>query len=264
MAEARQIPLASGLTADVLVEGRGAPLVFLHPAQGRVWSPFLGRLAESYTVHAPRTPGSDEPDLLVDFDGFADLSLYYDDLFNALGIERAIVIGHAFGGMAAAEFAARHPGRVEALILIGAKGLWLDETPVADVHTTHPTKLAALLFTDPEGDAARSVLGKPTPQDRLEYQLALGAASHFYWPIPDRDLRRRLYRIIAPTLLVWGAEDRVVPPVYADAFAAGIRNARKVLVEGAGHFPHLEDPDAVLSAVRTFAQSIVTGEGQDG
>jgi pimeloyl-ACP methyl ester carboxylesterase len=252
MPQVHRIPLASGLSADLLVEGSGQPLVFLHPAQGRVWSPFLDGLAETHRVYAPQTPGSDEPDLLVDFDGFADLSLYYDDLFQALGIDRAVVVGHAFGAMAAAEFAARHPQRVAALVLIGAKGLWLDETPVADVHTTHPTKLATLMFSDPDGAAAQSVLGKPTPQDRLEYQLALGAASHFYWPIPDRDLRRRLYRIAAPTLLVWGAQDRVVPPIYADAFAAGIRDTRKLLVEGAGHFPHLENPDAVLSAVRAF------------
>jgi pimeloyl-ACP methyl ester carboxylesterase len=254
MPEARKVPLASGLTADVLAAGRGTPLVFLHPAQGRVWSPFLDGLAESHTVYAPQTPGSDEPDLLIEFDGFADLALYYDDLFRALGVDRAVVVGHAFGGMAAAEFAARHPERVSALVLIGAKGLWLDETPVADVHTTHPSRLGALLFSDPEGPAAQSVLGKPTPQDRLEYQLALGAASHFYWPIPDRDLKRRLYRICAPTLLVWGGNDRVVSPVYADIFAAGIKDAHKVLIEGAGHFPHLENPDAVLSAVRAFVQ----------
>ena len=252
MPQAHKVPLASGLTADVLVKGQGAPLFFFHPAQGRVWSPFLDRLAESCTVYAPQTPGSDEPDLLIDFDGFADLSLFYDDLLRALGVDRAVVVGHAFGGMAAAEFAARHPERVSTLVLIGAKGLWLDETPVADVHTTHPTQLGALLFSDPEGPVAQSVLGKPTPQDRLEYQLALGAASHFYWPIPDRDLKRRLYRITAPTLLVWGASDRVVPPVYADIFAAGIKEAHKVLVEEAGHFPHLENPDAVLSAMRAF------------
>lgn len=251
--EARSIALPSGLTADVLVKGSGAPLVFLHPAQGRVWSPFLDSLAETFTVYAPVTPGSDEPEELLAFESFADLSLYYDDLFRTLGIASAVVVGHAFGGMAAAEFAAHHPDRVSALVLIGAKGLWIDETPVADVHTTHPGKLAGLLFTDPESEAAKSVLGKPTPQDRLEYQLALAAASHFYWPIPDRDLKRRLYRIVAPTLLVWGAGDRVTPPVYADAFAAGIKGARKVIVDGAGHFPHLEKSADVAKTVTDFA-----------
>jgi pimeloyl-ACP methyl ester carboxylesterase len=247
------IALASGLEADILVKGDGPPLLFLHPAQGRTWSPFLDGLAERYTVYAPLTPGSIEPDDLVSFDGFSDLALYYDDLMRALGIDQAVVVGHSFGGMAAAEFAAYYPDRVSALVLIGAQGLWIDETPVADIHTTHPSKLAGLLFMDPEGAAAKSVLGKPTPEDRLYYQLALGAATHFYWPIPDRDLKRRLYRIDAPTLLVWGSEDRVTPPVYADAFTAKIKGARKILIDGAGHFPHLEQPKEVLKAIESFA-----------
>jgi pimeloyl-ACP methyl ester carboxylesterase len=240
-----------------LVKGSGTPLLFFHPAQGRVWSPFLDSLTQYHTVYAPLTPGADEPDELMSFDGFSDLALYYDDLLRALRIENAIVIGHAFGGMAAAEFAAHCPERVAALILIDALGLWIDETPVADVHTTHPTALAGLLFTDPESDAAKSVLQKPTPQDRLEYQLVMGAACHFYWPVPDRDLKRRLYRITAPTLLVWGSADRVVPPAYADAFAKGIRRAKKVLVNGAGHFPHLEKTADVLRAVTGFLSETV-------
>jgi len=250
--ECRKVSLSSGLVADVLVKGSGTPLLFLHPAQGRVWSAFLESLAQSHAVYAPLTPGADEPDELMSLDGFSDLALYYDDLLRALGIDAAIVVGHAFGGMAAAEFAAHSPDRVSALILIDALGLWIDETPVADVHTTHPAALAKLLFTDPESDAAKSVLQKPTPRDRLEYQLVMGAACHFYWPIPDRDLKRRLYRITAPTLLVWGDADRVVPPAYADAFARGIRGARKVLVHGAGHFPHLEKTAEVLGPVSSF------------
>lgn len=250
--QTRKVALASGQTADVLVKGQGSALLFLHPAQGRIWSPFLDSLAERYTVYAPQTPGTEEPEELMAFDAFSDLALYYDDLLRALDIDSAVVVGHSFGGMAAAEFAAHHPDRVSALVLIGAMGLWRDEAPVADIHTTHPTQLAGLLFHDPDGPAAMSVLQKPTPQDRLDYQLALGAAVHFYWPVPDRDLRRRLYRIDAPTLLVWGAEDRVVPPVYADAFAAGIKDTKTVLVKGSGHFPHLERADEVLGAVGDF------------
>ena len=255
-AEHRKVSLSSGLVADVLVKGSGTPLLFLHPAQGRVWSAFLDGMAQSHTVYAPLTPGAIEPDELMSLDGFSDLALYYDDLAQALGIDEAIVVGHAFGGMAAAEFAAHCPNRVSALILIDALGLWIDQTPVADVHTTHPTALAQLLFTDPDSDAAKSVLQKPTPLDRLDYQLVLGAACHFYWPIPDRDLQRRLYRITAPTLLMWGDADRVVPPIYADAFARGIHGARKVLVPGAGHFPHLEKTTEVLRTVASFLAEV--------
>lgn len=256
--ESRSIALASGLVADVLVKGEGAPLLFFHAAQGRNWTPFLDGLAEQYAVHAPLTPGADEPDELLNFDGFSDLAIYYDDLCRALGIDTAVVVGHAFGAMAAAEFAAHCPDRVSALVLIGAKGLWIDDIPVADVHTTHPSGLAALLFNEPEGPAAKTVLSKPTPEDRLDYQLVLGASSHFYWPVPDRDLKRRLYRITAPTLLLWGSDDRVVPPVYADRFAKGIADSTKLIVPGGSHFVHLEKTEESLSGIRRFLDEKLT------
>lgn len=250
--EVREIVLPSGLVANVQTKGRGSPLLFLHPAQGRRWCAFLDRLADRYTVYAPLTPGADEPDELMTFDGVSDLAMYYDDLLRALKIDAAVVVGHAFGGMAAAELAAHHPERISALVLIDAFGLWIDSAPVADIFATQPAKLPALLFSDPEGPAALSVLQEPTPEARLNNQLALGAATHFCWPIPDRDLKRRLYRISAPTLLIWGASDRVVPPIYADAFAKQIRSARKVLVEGASHFPYLERPEEVFGAIDNF------------
>ena len=255
--ETRKVKHRSGLVADVMAKGQGAPLLFLHAAQGRKWSPFLDRLAESFTVYAPQTPGADEPEELMSLDTFADLALFYDDLLRTLDIDSATVVGHAFGGMAAAEFAAHHPERVSALVLMDSLGLWIDETPVADIYTTHPKNMAALLFTNPEGPEAKSVLHEAVPEDRLNNQLALGAATHFIWPIPDRDLKRRLYRVSAPTLLLWGASDRVVPPLYADAFAKLIPHAKKLLVEGAAHFPHLEKPDEVARAITAFVGEAV-------
>lgn len=255
--EARMVRLASGHVADVLVKGEGPPVVFLHGSHGRSWPEFLQRLSEGFTVYAPLTPGAEEPDDLMDFDGFCDLALYYDDLLNALGVDSAVVVGHAFGGMVAAEFAAYFPNRVSRLILINAMGLWQDEAPVADIHSTHPTKIPALLFSDPAGAVAAEVLNPPSPEQTgpfwLSTQLSLAACSHFYWPIPDRDLKRRLYRITSPTLLIWGQDDRVVPVTYAEAFAAGIPDTRTFLVRGASHYPHLERPDEVIDAVRDFA-----------
>jgi pimeloyl-ACP methyl ester carboxylesterase len=259
--DSRKIQLASGLTADVLVKGKGAPLIFLHAAHGRTWPVFLDRLAEQFTVYAPLTPGADEPEELMSFDSFSDLALFYDDLMRALKVDRAIVVGHAFGGMVAAEFAAQYPERVSHLVLINAMGMWIDDTPVADIHTITPGKLAELLFTNPEGQVANEVLQPPAPEQAgvfwLNTQLSLGAAMHFYWPIPDRDLKRRLYRITSPTLLVWGASDRVVPPVYANAFAKGIHGANVALIEGAAHFPHLEKAGEVLEVIATFAGASV-------
>jgi pimeloyl-ACP methyl ester carboxylesterase len=80
----------------------------------------------------------------------------------------------------------------------------------------------------------------------------MGATGKFLWPIPDKGLRKRIHRVQTPTLVVWGKEDRLVPPVYAEEFARRIAGARVEIVDQAGHAPHLEQPDAVARLVRDF------------
>ncbi|GBD11593.1 2-hydroxy-6-oxo-6-(2'-aminophenyl)hexa-2, 4-dienoic acid hydrolase [bacterium HR23] len=82
----------------------------------------------------------------------------------------------------------------------------------------------------------------------------MGCSGKFWWPIPDRGLAKRLHRVKAPTLLVWGKEDAVVPASYAQDFASAISGARSLLVERAGHLPHLEQMEQVLPAVLDFLQ----------
>ena len=172
-------------------------------------------------------------------------------------MNKVTLVGHSFGGMVAAEFAAYYPERVSKLVLMDAMGLWIDEQPVADIHTVGPAKVPALMFADAAGEAAQEVMKPASPAQAGEFmlrtQLAHASAIHFYWPIPDRDLARRLYRIQSPTLLLWGAEDRVTPPVYAETFAAGIAGPTTIkLIEGAAHFPHIEQTSAVIDAVVAF------------
>lgn len=254
--ESTHLTLASGLPADVLIKGSGPALLFLHNHLGRTWDAFLDALAQTHTVYAPRHPGSDEPDELLQLDAFSDLALYYDDLLTALGVDRALLVGHGFGGMAAAEFAALCPQRVSRLVLMDALGLWLDETPIADISALPATRVAALLSGSSEVSAA--LLAQPEdpqaiPAFMVNRFLSQAAVSHFIWPIPDRDLRRRLYRITMPTLVLWGAEDAYIPPVYADEFTNGLPDARKVLIAGAGHMPHLEKTAEVVGVIGKFA-----------
>ena len=75
----------------------------------------------------------------------------------------------------------------------------------------------------------------------------------FVWPLPDRGLKHRIHRIAAPTLIVWGQADRVIDPVYAQEFAKRIAGAKPLMIESAGHLPHLEKLDAVAKAVEEFA-----------
>ena len=80
----------------------------------------------------------------------------------------------------------------------------------------------------------------------------MGATGKFIWPLPDKGLKKRIHRVRVPTLLVWGKEDRLVPPVYAEEFARRIAGARVATVEQAGHAPHLEQPETVARLVREF------------
>jgi pimeloyl-ACP methyl ester carboxylesterase len=113
------------------------------------------------------------------------------------------------------------------------------------------------LFADPQGDAAQAFFA--VPNDAKERASVLAAfiwsqacTGKFVWPVPDRGLKHRIHRIAAPTLLVWGEGDRIVPPVYADEFAQRIAGARVELIANAGHLAHLEQSEGVAKAVLDF------------
>ncbi len=243
----------------VHIAGSGPPLVFFHGAFGLRWDPFLDALAERFTVYAPEHPGTTpgEPDAVRPLENLWDLVLYYYELFDRLGLRAPAVVGHSFGGMVAAEVAATAPERVSRLVLIDPIGLWRDDTPVKNWMVMLPTDLAKLAFADPDGPLARQMLTPPTdPEAAVDAQIqmtwALACTGKFVWPIPDKGLKKRLHRISAPTLLIWGRQDGLVPPVYAQEFAARIRNARVELIDRAAHLPHLEQMDTVVRLIRDF------------
>ena len=248
------------IAPNVKVAGTGPPLVFLHGVSGLAWDAFLDALAEHYTVYAPEHPGTSfgDPDSINHLDSLWDLVLYYYEIFDQLGLESVPVIGHSFGGMVAAELAATNPERVSKLVLISPIGLWLDDTPVTNwMIITPATDLALYLFYDPQGPVAKQVLGMPDDPQLLvaaQQQLlwSMACTGKFVWPIPDKGLKKRLHRIKAPTLIVWGREDRLVPPVYAQAFASRISNAQITLVDQASHMPHLEQMGMVSQHIQTF------------
>jgi pimeloyl-ACP methyl ester carboxylesterase len=249
-AEERTLPLANTpFTTRVYVAGAGEPVVYFHGASGHDWTGLHDRLAQRFALHAPMHPGWDNMADLDQFDSVADLVLYYVDVLDALGIGKGALVGHSVGGMVAAEVAAMRPDRVSRVALISPWGLWRDDEPVADIWSQSPAELAALLWHDPGGAEAKAHAPVMEPEALLRGYLAGAAAAHFTWPIPDRGLRRRLHRVAAPSLLIWGREDKVVPVSYAADFAALLPDSRTVLFDEAGHNVHLERADAVADAV---------------
>jgi pimeloyl-ACP methyl ester carboxylesterase len=242
----------------VMAQGDGPPVVFLHGPFGQEWSGFLDDLAAGHRVFAPSGPGVDEVTDLDLLDGMHDLVIYYDELFDNLGLDVPFdLIGHSYGGMVAAEYAATNPGKVRKLVLIDSMGLWLDDAPVGDFITGAPEALAAQMWLDFDKPEVKE---RTTPSaDLSEAQArmlrrfaAVASAAHFTAPIPERGLSRRLRRVRAWTLLVWGAQDLLVPVAYAEKFRRHISSAQVEIVEGARHYPHIEQREAVSRRVLDF------------
>ncbi len=243
---AQTIDLPGGFAPNpVIIKGAGAPVVYLHGPFGQEWDGFLDDLAAYRRVYAPSHAGAEETEDLDQLDGIPDLLLYYDDLFDRLELERVDLVGHSFGGMVAAEYAATFRDRVGKLVLIDAMGLWRDAIPVQDHMLVSPEKLVKLLFKDPSKPEVAAKLAMPKETDAMNAAIvrrfgALASTSHFIHPIPERGLRRRLRRIRAETLVLWGAQDALVSPIYASEFAKLIPNARVEMIENAGHVPQIE------------------------
>jgi pimeloyl-ACP methyl ester carboxylesterase len=86
----------------------------------------------------------------------------------------------------------------------------------------------------------------------VERVKRLSTASKFLWPIPDRGLKKRAYRIAAPTLVLWGSSDRLIPPAYAQEFTKHIKHAKVQMIDAAGHMLPYEQHDAFCKAVTGF------------
>jgi pimeloyl-ACP methyl ester carboxylesterase len=248
---------AGALGLRVLTAGRGAPVVsFQSFWEAEPWSPCLDRLAERFTVWAPLHPGAPGSTGIETLDDVHDLTLVYDELLDALGLPAPHLLGHGFGGMVAAELAAVFPRRVGRLVLASPLGLWLDAAPSADLLILPPEDLLETLWADPRSEAARAWAGSPEADPENVPALAASlqrraAMAKFVWPIPDKGLRKRLHRIQAPTLVLWGDADRANPLVYAEDWQRRIKGAALRLLPG-GHMVLHEAPEAAVAAVMEF------------
>jgi pimeloyl-ACP methyl ester carboxylesterase len=253
MFESETVALAGDRQVRVHRAGQGPTLVWLHGPHGvRKTDPVIAELAKRHSVVAPLAPGFDNVDELDDIRDVHDLALHYDDIFEALGLERIALVGHSFGAMIAAELAAHVPKRVERLALISPFGLWRDDQPVADLFARPYATIDRILWKTGEAPA---VMTDPVnfPNDPVEKAVtivqAMTSVAKFIWPIPDKGLRRRLHRVSAKTLVVFGADDAFVPAVYAGEFAAAIPGARKAVIPDAAHMVPYEKTAEVMRLI---------------
>ena len=164
------------------------------------------------------------------------------------------------GGMIAAEMACVAPHDVGKLVLVNPAGLWMDEHPIPDIFALLPHQIAEALFHDPQQGQALLTGGADLSDMEalktfyIESQRRLSMAGKILFPIPNRRLAKRLYRLTAETLVLWGASDRLIVPAYAARWKALIPGARVEMIDGAGHMLPYEQPDRFVHAVTGFLQ----------
>ena len=260
----------AGRKVSLLEEGSGEPLVYLHGfadvhGVAAEFLPFHQALAANARVIAPAHPGCAGTDDLTGGYTPDDLVFHYLEVFDALGLKDFSLVGHCAGGWIAAEIAVRHPERVKRLGLIGACGLFVSNQLIGDIFMhSQPERgvdystLRHMLFS--ASDAPLALRYYPDGRGDLDeevrrYQmLRFGSYIGFKPPyFYNRCLVDRLHRAKMPALVVWGGEDHMAPLAHAKAYAGGLPGSGDpVIVAGAGHAVHLEQPDAVAGPVASF------------
>jgi pimeloyl-ACP methyl ester carboxylesterase len=260
---ARTVETAKGARVRVLEGGPddGRPVLFLHGIAGLLDDTgFLDLLAQRYRVSAPELPGYGESTGEELYEDMLDFALHGWDVAGVLGLSgrRPAVIGHSLGGMIAAEMACLAPEALGGLVLVDPFGLWLDEHPIPDLFTFLPFEFGDHLFHDPSRGPAMLTGGMDfsDPEALKEFFVTnarqLGTAGKILFPIPDRRLSKRLYRLSTDTLVAWGACDSLVPPVYADRWMELLPRAATVRLADAGHMVPHEQPEALAREVGAF------------
>jgi len=243
----------NGHPCRVWTKGSGPKLGFLAGLGGLPrWLPFLDRLAETRTVIAPSLPGYPGATGHSELDTHLDWVLAVRQLIDKAGLAGADREGASVGGAFAAEMAAIFPAQVGRLVLIAPFGLFDESEPAADPWAQRRDVLPGLMCAD--GAKWTDLVAAPEGANSVEWPIemtrASEAAARAFWPLGNTRLEKRLGLIAAPTLIVWGERDALLPPSYAQKFAKRIDGATRVeTVAGAGHLAYLDQPDAVARAV---------------
>jgi pimeloyl-ACP methyl ester carboxylesterase len=255
MATTQVTTSAGEVTVTTSESGTGRPYLVLHGGAGPMSvSRFSELLAASgdARVIVPTHPGfngTPRPERLHSIAGLAEV---YSELLNELRLEGVTVVGNSVGGWIAAELALLQNPRLRKLVLADAGGLKIDAHPAADFNSLTLDQIMALSYRNPE----KFRIDPSRLSDQQKAAMAANrAALHVYGgdSTTDTGLLQRIREIRVPTLVVWGAADRMFPKEHGEAFAAAIPGARLRIVEEAGHLPQLEAPEIMVRIVREFA-----------
>jgi pimeloyl-ACP methyl ester carboxylesterase len=265
-----------GMPIRYLAAGEGPPLVLLHGAGDNAldWRSVMPTLAASHRVYAPDLPGSpDSARPAADYSP-AFFERFVAAFVDALNIGQATFVGNSLGGLVALRLALSEPERAGALILVDSAGLGPAVNPAfTSVNVPGLGEAAlpfwrtpvgayqrawgrtALLFAHPPGSVPREWVAEQCrlalSPGYLEAHLAV-LRTQVGFGGQREVLVDQLPLLEIPTLVVWGARDRVFPECQARVAAARLQEGSLAVVPDCGHMPHVECPDRFLAALDDF------------
>jgi pimeloyl-ACP methyl ester carboxylesterase len=268
--------MLNGHEFSYLDSGQGPAILFIHGLTGshRNWAHLVGALNTDHRVLAPDLFGHGTSAKPMGDYSLGAHAATMRDLLDLLGISRVTLVGHSFGGGIAMQFCYLFPERVERLVLVSSGGLGRDVSRLLRAATLPGAELVLPLITSGWVRARVEATGRALARIGVRASPETTEVWRGFTTLADADTRRAFLAttrgVIDPggqtisahdhlatalktrTLVVWGTRDRMIPAWHATAAQQSIADSRVVLFEGAGHFPHLDEPARFAQVLGDF------------
>jgi len=247
---------ADGVSLRFYDVGSGEPpIVLLHGLFGSPsnWQPIMSDLAGDYrflALHLPIDPGEDRRHSA--FRSLGQLTEHVARFFDEMELDRAVLCGNSLGGQVALDFCLRHSERVAGLVLCGSAGLFersLSGGSPPRLCRDFIREQACKIFYDPKhvsDELVDDVYAMLSDRDYRRFLLRVAMATR------ARYMLEELVHVKVPTVLLWGRDDSITPPVVAEQFFGSIQNARLAFIDRCGHAPPIEQPEAFARLLHAF------------
>ena len=246
------------ITVTLKRGGEGDPVLFLHGNGGlRHWLPFFDSMADGYEFFAPEHPGYDGSDDPPWIRNVPDVAMFYLDFLEVMNLRKVHIIGVSLGGWIAAEILVRDCSRAKSVTLVAPAGIRVPGIETGDLFIWNHEESVRNTYHD-QSQADTQLAQQPTDEQvEINIKNRFTTTKLAWQPrMFNPDLEKWLHRIKVPALVVWGENDKLMPPAYAALWGERLPDARVVMIKDCGHLPVREKEPETSRIVRQFLKGV--------
>ena len=227
------------------------------------WQSIMRDLGDHYrflALQLPIEPGPGRDRSHTKFRALGQITRYVEGFFDAMGLDRAVVVGNSLGGQVGLDFYIHNPERVERLVLCGSAGLFeksLTGGRPPRVCRDFIREQANGIFHDPAHVTEQlidDIYDMLSDRSYRRFILRVAKATR------DRYMFEELSKVSVKTMIIWGREDTITPPFVAEQFCENIPNAKLVFIDNCGHAPPIEQPDEFANHLHGFLGDMTSSQ----